>query len=995
MCAFDISWVSKSLSDQNQQLAPLLALLSAMKALRTDPSANTPEWFEASDVLVKALDSNIKPGSVDTQDWALLQTNWQDLKSAISNKLSPGLRPFTYKLSEFLLSTTPPATAPGLLLYPLFSGQRQTAANGVVGNLPIQTTASASIAASLSVEASQAAPTQASAIGYVHPEPEYFFRLGLSGTAGGALGADASPAWGRIGGSAAASGTVHLDQCFNYPPSRYLAQVMYDSLKTSPPPGDLSRTFNACQGDDFAMTSMDISGTASLSGKIDAGTVLVNTVASAGAKPSWSPVVLNNPITATANISASFGASWDMNGDHHLTIRQQDHKPVVRLERKINRSTGASFDVAARIGIDGIQAALDPVLNQILPSAQPLIDRLGEFSDIRGMALNALKKELQLTTDDDWTPATQALLNAATGGGAQASQAFADSVKNVLDGYVRNYLNQGGGSLDAAKTALENRIKAELANVPNAALQTRISDTVTRALQAVETKITDQIAALGSKLTQADADITSMIAQALAIPAEKLAEFAGQLQNKVTAATSKLAGWLQSYEAAKARIANIIAQIQSNKLALELAYSYQNNSTSAVVIEVSFTSLTDHSKALYEAFWSGHLERYASLIEACEKEGSAREIQSLFGRSQDRKIQSGMTLNVFDFVTAQSTTSVLDSIQVSADRNGRILVAKDAISIASKTTLNGAVSETSLSLNLEMLAVKDGVPPLNAQFKGSGDNINSAQIDSFFALLEKSNAVRSGNGKLVSDFLYGGPAGTATHVVQANITGTQVLDLDAWKTLLQTTPDRLRAEVQRCCMTSLTDAIAANAERALMDGTPAQWVSAWLDYTGWTEEQFWSNAASSPNSKSWSDSVFLAAASGQTPIPVSNPQTPLAERTSLRRLWEIKRISTGAATAWTAVTAEAQLLAQLPNVPPEIGVTVYDRLSQLSSTINQGFARAFAFDVPDWEQPIKVSWRFLGLMQAMGNLARPGQTSNFIIKVEATEQGSPVARLFA
>jgi hypothetical protein len=46
------------------------------------------------------------------------------------------------------------------------------------------------------------------------------------------------------------------------------------------------------------------------------------------------------------------------------------------------------------------------------------------------------------------------------------------------------------------------------------------------------------------------------------------------------------------------------------------------------------------------------------------------------------------------------------------------------------------------------------------------------------------------------------------------------------------------------------------------------------------------------------------------------------------------------------------------------------------------------------QQPIKVSWRFLGLVIALSRLAAPNEPAGFLAQVETLDHGEPVARLF-
>jgi hypothetical protein len=82
--------------------------------------------------------------------------------------------------------------------------------------------------------------------------------------------------------SAGAHAAAALDYCFQYPESRYLAQVLLDSLPQFRAPGDLQGFLELCKhgsGSDFALTHFDISGGLTFSGSLEIGKALVTQIA--------------------------------------------------------------------------------------------------------------------------------------------------------------------------------------------------------------------------------------------------------------------------------------------------------------------------------------------------------------------------------------------------------------------------------------------------------------------------------------------------------------------------------------------------------------------------------------------------------------------------------------------------------------------------------------------------------------------------------------------
>jgi hypothetical protein len=982
MCALNISWLNNTRTQVQQQISLLQGVLAGMKALRSDPAAKAPEWFDALRVLSAALASGVKPASLGADEWHAAEQEWDALRKLLGDNLPDTLKPLTLKLSELGAKTIPPSSVAGLVSYPLVTFNPQQPGQAAWAGLSFQTSLSASGLASAAIESDVKTPQWAAQMGYVLPDADCFFRIGLQGALGAGGTIKATPTWGAIGGAVSGNGQMHLDYGFNYASSWYVAQAFAHSLDVLPAPGQLDQMLAVCRETEFCLVSLDVKGIVNLKGELSAGQALVSTVASLNAKP----------VTLGAKLSATLSADWSLEGDYQLTVRRDKASPVVRLERQINRSTGASIDVSAKVGLDGARAALDPLMQEILPTAQPLIQKLGSLSDPRQLALDAANEALHLTGGGRWDACCQKLLDVASGGGKPAQVALAKALKDTIADASSAYLSAGVGAFKQASSDIADHIKAALPEgVP---FEDKLKAAVDTLFGELQQRIDGAIGQLGNELAGLSGPAAEQVARLLNLPANSLASFGADLQKGVQTAIDPVAAWLSSYQAARDRVGKAIGQLQTRKLALDLAASYRRDTDRSTLLEVQFATDSADARALYEAFWIGQLDQYPRLMRNCEREGSANERRNVFTQSQDTSRGFGFALNVFDLLQVDANSKIMDKVVVSSS-NGRINAARDTASLSSHVGVNGDSSETSLTINLEMLAVTGAPPPLDAEFKASGDALTPAQLNAFFSLLEATDVVSRGTAARVNDFLFAGAAGTANRVAQASIAGTCALDLAAWATLLKAPAAQLGDAVRAACMQALTAAVEVGAERGQQDGKPADWLAYWRQYTHWSEIQFWATAKEAVNGVHFADAVFLAVADGEDPVSTSNPLDNARFRNTLHRLWEIQRIADGASAAWKAVEAEHGLFNNLSALPQTDSDQVYDKLCSLSKTIARGLSKAFVFDVPDIKQPVKVSWRFLGLTMALSRLAAPQQPVSFVTQVTVQDHGEPVARLFA
>lgn len=963
------------LSDANQQtLSALSALLDALETLRNDPKSPMVDWSDALGALIKALDEGSKPAVLNKADWDALSQEWAALKTALGNQLPAQLRPLTYKLSDLVGKVVPPATAAGQLSYPLVKYQGQ-------GSQPLdygfQADFASGAALNFNVETDEAAPDWATAAGYVHPAAEHFFRLGLQGSLTASASAKAAPSWGKVGVSASAQAAAYLDMCFNYPPSTYVAQALIRSLRAAPSPGDLASALAACKGQDFAIASLGLSGAAKLGVSVAAGTVLTSSLASGG---------LLTGVTVPVKLDASLTANWSLSGDYHLTVRQGDAGEVVaRLERKRSRTAGWAFDLNAQLGIAGLDAALDPVLQQALPSADGVIAVLDQLSNLDALLRDKVLTALEQDGKGDWLAVAQAFLG-GTGTPGEAAPTLPAALQAAFQKLASGYLDQGNGAVSKAVADIE----AQFAGLLPAAASGQLGNLVAKASKAVTDALDKELTGLAKRLSDklsgavddASKQLAGQLAAVLAAPSADVQKILAALKGAGAKVGAPLSQWVRAYQDARARIAGVIAEVQKRKLALDLAASYQRQRETGLLLEIAFSKVTDTSRSLYSGLWSGRMEALPSLLKAAIQEGSARELQGLLSQAQTTQLQHGFKLDVFGLLTVSATTTAMDKVAVSSDYlSGRVTAASDAISLKNSLTVNGALSEVGLDLALDMLAVPGGVPPLSAAFKGQGDKLTSRQIGDYFSVLESMGMAPTQVGEQVADFLFSGPAATGGNVASAAITGSFLLDAAGWTRLLAASPDAIYTAVQTACLDALTVAVANKVDRDF-DQAPRAALAAMQADLGLTELQFWKLARASVR-KDFEEAVL--GGNGGSIAP--NSRTAPA-----RRFWELERIALGASRAWGELVQESTLLGQFLRGERTATEADFQQLADLSGRIAKQLRPAFDYPIPDTEQPIKVSWRYIGLLLGLGRVASNGAAPACLVQV--LNQSNQTTRYF-
>jgi hypothetical protein len=982
MGTLDLKWLTASSGSGVRGLSLLSSLLGALKELR-GAAAVSVGWNEALSQLVAALGSGTRPAAIAPADWDALVKDWAALEDALKDKLPQALRPLTLQLSDLAKAAVGDSSTPGLLEYPLLMSDRPLAGADVIGGLTFDTSADLQGKASVAIQAYAATPDWASDIGYQAPHAELLVRIGVHGQLIASAAATATPAWGSVSISGSAQGAASLDYCFDYPSSRYVAQVLLDSLPQMPAPADLSGLLTTCQGDDFAMSIVDVSGGLKIGGSLGIGTALVGKIGTGLAD--WAAVTLTQPPTVTANLAATVAFHWGLDGDYRTLVRRVGRSASVRIDRLTQRSTGASLDISATLDVDGLQAMLDPVMAKVMPSAEPLISRLGELADLRGLARDTLQKRLGLAGSGTWPSIARQLIAVATGGDASAASAgHADELSQTFDDLAKTYLGDKSKDLGPFVQKLVSWMQAEPTR--GAAVTPAPAAPWADAIAAIKDRIDKAYAGFAASVN----DVAGTITQALAGPGASVGAFIGDLQKRSTAATGPLLEWLDAYEAARKKIASAVAQVEQEKLAVTWAATYQKQRADSVLVEVLVAAATPSSKALYAALRTGRLDDYDSLMAACEAEGSASEVQCLFRATQTRKTQYAFTLNVSNAASVAATTSLMDSIVVDADRTGRIIAAGDTVTLDQQLAVRSKLTDASLTIDLEMLAVPGALPSLSTLYSASGDNFSAKDRDDFFGLLERANAVSAGTDDRVRDLLWAGSTSSDATLSSAELSVLYVPDAAAWERLLGCDAKAVELAIRQRCMQLLGMAIDLGAERGLSDGTPAAWVAGWLQQTNLSEADFWALAVN----RRWSDWFNKLVDTAELGVAHAEGLAKGDAQRSLKQLWAIQRISSGAGAAWVRVADAHALLVALRSGSPALSrEEALSRLADISDGITNGFKTAFASAIPDLEQATKVSWQYLGPILALASLASAGNDPPMITKVKAQVRGQAVAQL--
>ena len=963
-----------------RELALLPQALRCLKAIREN--SNPPiEWSDALKALISAADSGNKPDGVDSKDWPALLEEWGDLKSKIKIALPDALRPLTFQLSDLLGKTIGAAAEPGLLNYPLSAG---TTASGTstVGGLAFSTSAKLGATAEVGFQVYDAAPDWATALGYVKPDAECLVRLGVHGQLTASAGASAAPVWGSVAVSTSAGGDGSLDYYFNFPASRYVAQVLIDTIPEMVSPADLSGVLNACRpGSDFAMVVTELNGQLALSGQVGVGYSWG--IASVGVGTSG-----GQTIDFGANVSLTAGVDLSVDDYYRCVVESVGSSALLRIERDLKKSTTTSIGLSATVDVNGLQAALTPIVDKALPSSAALTSKLDELLDIQGIALKAISKQLGITGDGKWDDIATLVLKenlAPAGGRVAATTALSSALADRFDALAKAYLSNATGLIDS----VSGQINAAVANALGSQVLTDAAKKiVARAVSALQKAVDDAY----KKFATAASGVSDDIAKALELPSTVVVgDELKKARADATALTAPLVEWLKTYERLRSKIAAAITKVEQQKLAIAWAHSYNKKTDRSTIVEVKFSAATDSSKALFSEMRAGRLSQYTSLLDSCVKEGSAAQTQWLMTDVLQRTSTDSLTFNFFGLLNTSATRTSMDGISVSSDSDGRVTAASDSVTLSSVLKSNGRLAQASIDLNLQMLA-KGAPPPLSSTISASGDSFTPKNEDDFFGLLTLAGAVGPDVGSTVRRLLWTGAATSTATLTNAELSVFFSPDMAGWNRLLATSPADMLLAVRARCLRLLALALKRGDLSGVPDGSPASWIASWRSDTQLSEDDFWAIAGRSTWKSAFDDFVSHGLDGIVSGSLLANDRV----KQGVQKLWQIQRISLGVRDAWTNLVQVNDLLAKVgAGAVPGQEANVRRQLDALSDGIRSNLADVFTGVYIDSGKPTKVSWQFLALIMTLSDIANAGAPADLLTSAKATIGGAEVAYLVA
>ncbi len=976
MSALNLAWLTQSgAGGVLRELALLPQVLNCLRAVR-DSTTPPADWADALKTLISAADAGTVPAGsgIGAADWQALLTEWATLKSKVQGTLPDALRPLSYKLSDLIGATVNGSPVPGLVSYPLSAG---TTANGAatLGGLAFTTTTSANASAAVDFQVYDSTPDWAAAVGYVKPDAECLVRLGVHGQLTASASANAAPVWGSVGLSAGADASAALDYCFHVPASRYVAQVLINSVPEMFAPGDLDGALKACtQASDFAMVVGEIAGDLKLGGQVGVGYGWGIVSAKVGTD--------GTPIGLEAQVGIKAGFDWAVSGSYRTVVECVGSIALLRIERSTHNSTSTSISLNAEIDISGLQAGLTPLLNQILPSSQDFTDRLGALTDIRGLALKAISKQLKIDGTGKWDDVATAVLEANLAGSADepaAVAAIASALSDKFDALGKAYLGKVDAESAAATQAIKASVQATLGGGALASAVAKLIDDVGSAVGTEIGKAYDKFA------TEANLAIDK-VAKVLVLPSATVGNALSAAQTNLTAFTKPLVQWINRYEALRTRIANAIAKVQQQKLALAWAHAYQRDSDRTTIVEVKFSAATAASRKLFAEMSAGRLGNYAALRDACLHDNSAAESQWLMTDVLKRTETDSLTFDFFGLISTSATITAMDQVSISVDSAGRIVAASDSASVSAALTARNRQTQASIDLELQMLAL-NAPPPLSCTFSASGETFTLQNEIDFFGLLTDAGAVGSDVASNVRRLLWSGTSSGAATLTNAELSVLFIPDTAGWGRLLAVSPADLQVAVRKRCLGLLALAMKRNDEGPVMSGPPASWVQEWMGSTEISETRFWEIAGG----VTWSDSYDQLATLAEFPTSSGsgNPSGPA--QNSVKKLWQIQHLSQGVHDAWLNMQQVNSLFAQVQARTPGLNTaTVSKQLSDCSDRIRTGLAQVFTGELADTGKPTKVNWQFLSLIMTLSDIANAGAPCELVTKAKATIGGADV-----
>lgn len=747
------------LVSNGKSVASVFAIADSLKQMIEKypaPGASTNwEWLR-EELEGKPLHDNARK-AVSADVLTQAKEEWGKLRKELNERLPEALQP--------LAQTTAQLAQGAGLEWPLFDLDKGAAEGpwkfGLQGKLDCTVTAYR--------------PQSDSALGFDIPSGKVGLGLALHGDASIDVGAQGGFSWGsaEIGSKTGASAVL---EAFATPQGdKPLALDLARLVSNMPVPGQLDSLFERSSGApkqlEIRALHLKVDGTLTVSGAVSVGTSVVKSDAG---KP-----------MASLGIDVGLSANLQHERDYNLRVLLDGVKAKVELtcSRTAHQELGASLD--AGLSIRGYANRLSAALQEALPTAQPLIEKLGTLTDIHGWLIELLPRELDGAAEE----AAQILLQANS-----ATSRKTQLVALLQQAFVDAYDEQG---FDFKQLA-PSRVKLEQAVVERVlallggkdiggVVAKHLAPGVHRLFDKFDAQLKDEIGKIRKAIEAASGEALEKLVAPLADAADSLQAFVQKIQQKIDEVDAPLLAWLNAYEEKRASLLKSLAQVAGSQLKLSLGTTIATTHDEVSLLSATFVRYSFAADALYRGLWRGDLRGLPALLKRAEYDHAIEsDYSGWLADTFVRQKTYRFSLDFFGLGGISATSSSLSRIAIKADlRSQRILACSTQATLDARLVSFGQEQDATLGLTLDAFATSGNGVPLTMSFSESGKQIDKDDVQMYFQSMAAAHLVDPTVRERAWRLLQGSAGQQGNKLSRALLRTQMQLSGDEWRTLLK------------------------------------------------------------------------------------------------------------------------------------------------------------------------------------------------------------------
>ena len=476
---------------------------------------------------------------------------------------------------------------------------------------------------------------------------------------------------GSVNLDVSTGGSVELGYLFEDVPSSLVIASLLRHLPQLCQPFDLERLGGSFQKE-LRAVSLQAQGNLNVSGGLQLG-------------QSWGTEIvidqdamgLHSPIGIQAAADLGITAAIRLEGGFDLLVQPAANDWIsVQLKRSSDRSKNLAINLQSQIEIHGLDVVGRAILDRYIPDAQPLIQELTPYLDLKGLLINGLSQQLSGVLN---SPEAEPLRNqlATILIGQTSSEDLVNALLDFIGQSVNSQLDAWSGDAKSYVERVIHETATRLGLTPESTqlLQEKVSGPLTERLAQAKSELEDFL----RQWVESQPKTTLLkVLKPLDAFGAKVGELLDDTQNLVNRILEPVLEFLDKYQGYRNKVQKAVDGAAKLKIGLNFSKAWQATKAGGLMLNLELDPSSAEAKEFYKQISLGSFHQILAAVQKAADEGTnlpgVRLVSGSFRQVLGKKVQTDFSI---DLGQTTGSSQSLRELQLEAtwDLSGNILTA--------------------------------------------------------------------------------------------------------------------------------------------------------------------------------------------------------------------------------------------------------------------------------------------------------------------------------